>query len=285
MSYSADIMATGEARSVREQNPEAKVAFGDPDVLSKNSKGKTKLYWSDIFENNPNILQPGENAKEVIIVSNFPKSRTYIDYAKTKYTQTNDHKETLLKIAFHADFEAQRGELFFSDAEIDKAKKLIGNIDSPIVIIDSHPNTPNKGWLQERWEATIERSPYKFVQLIYKDKITPLNGATQIHTEAFREACTILKICVGRGIYLGVEGDLHHAAAAVNLPAVVLWSHYSHPDNLGYKDHINIRWDAAGDPCGLRAPCAKCKVAMEMIRADDVVSAIELLMKPISKKT
>lgn len=274
-----DIMATGEARIICEENPDAKVAFGNPDVLSKNKQGKTKLYWSDIFKNNPHILQPGEDAEKVLISPNYPKSRPFIDYRKTKYNQIDQDTMTPYKIAYESDYEATRGELYFTDEEIKAAKKLIDGEKTPIIFLDPFDAIENKHWPLERWEELIELAPYHFIQLIYNELGEPINGATHIKVDTLRQACAVLHVSVGNGILLGVDSHLHHAAAAVNLPSAVLWSHYSHPDNLGYPDHVNVRWDAAGNPCGLRDSCIQCKHSMEMIKVNDVLHAINLAFK------
>jgi len=279
--YGSDILATGEARIVREQNPDTKIAFGNPEALSPTSEGKTKLYWSEIFENNPNILQPGENAEEITIIANFPKSRPFINYAKTKYTQIDEQNKTPYKFAYNADYETTRGELFFSDNEIAEAEKLIGDLEAPIIFIDPIAGIENKGWLPERWNNLVEQSSYNFVQLLYNNQPTALNGVTQIDPKTFRLACAILKVCSGKSILLTTDSNLHHAAAALNMPTIVLWSHYSHPDNLGYEEHINIRWDAAGTPCGLRDSCIQCKHSMEMIKVEDVLLAIDMTIKEL----
>ena len=279
MDYGYDIIATGEAKIICAQNPGAKIAFGNPEVLSPSAAGKTKLFWSEVFENNPNILQPGEDVEEIIIVTNFPKSRPFVNYAKTKFTQIDEQNKTPYKIAFHPDYEATRGELFFSDHEIAEAEKIIEDLEDPIIFFDPYADIPNKQWLPERWDNLIKQSSYKFIQLTYDTQMPAINGALQVNAKTFRQACAVLNAAVGRGLLLSVDSNLHHAAAAVNLPAVVLWSHYSHPDNLGYDDHINIRWDAAGKPCGLKASCIQCKTSMEMIKVSDVLSAIDLTIR------
>jgi ADP-heptose:LPS heptosyltransferase len=280
--YGADILATGEAKIIHQENPEVKIAFGNPEVLSQNDQGKTKFYWAEIFENNPYILQPGENAEQVMVISNYPKSRPFFNYAKTRYTQADDGSKVPYKFAYNPDYEVTCGELYFSDSEIAEAEKLIENFEAPIIFIDPHADNPNKHWIFERWDDVIKQSSHQFVQLTYDEHAVPLNGAVQLNTTTFRQACAVLNAGVGRGILLTVDCDLHHAAAALKMPAIVLWSHYSHPDNFGYNDHINIRWDPAGKPCGLRDNCIQCKTSVEMIKVRDVNLAIEMALKKIS---
>lgn len=275
--YGSDILAVGEAREICQEKPGTKVAFGDPEILSPGNQGKMKLYWSEIFENNPNILQPGENAEEVIVISNYPKSRPYINYRKSKYSQLGEHKGLMYKVEYNADYIATRGELFFTNKEMLAGQETLKELEAPLVILNSTTTITNKNWIKERWEDLVTKAPYNFIQLGLKDQNPVIDGIKQIEFESFREACAFLKAAASQAVLLGVDGDLHHVAAALNMPSIVLWSHYSHPDNLGYVEHINIRWDAAGKPCGLRDSCIQCKKSMEMIKVQDVLLAIRMV--------
>jgi ADP-heptose:LPS heptosyltransferase len=279
VSNGEDIMATGEVKLICKDNPNAKVTFGSPETFSKNSGEKSKFYWSDIFENNPNILQPGDTPEELIISENFPTSRPFINYARTRYNETNQHKTSPYKIAYNSEYEATRGELFFNDDEIAAAQELIRGLDTPTIFLNPYANFVNKHWLEDRWYDLIKKSSYHFAQLTYDSQQRSLDDVAHVKAKSFRQACAVLSVGTEHSVLLGVDSHLHHAAAAVNLPSIVLWSHYSHPDNLGYSDHINIRWDAAGNPCGLRDACIQCKKSMEMIKVDDVILAIKMALK------
>jgi len=281
VSNGEDIMATGEAKLICEANPNAKVAFGNPETLSQDDGGKTKLYWSEMFENNPHIFQPDENPEELIISANYPTSRPFINYARTKYSQTDQQKKVPYKVAYDPDYVPTRGELFFSESEITTAQELIQGLDTPIIFLNPFADIANKHWLEDRWEDLIKKTSYHFVQLTYDSQQPSLNDVAQIKANTFRQACAVLSVSAEHGVLLSIDSHLHHAAAAVNLPSVVLWSHYSHPDNLGYDDHINIRWDATGKPCGLRDACIQCKKSMEMIKVDDVILAIEMAQRQV----
>lgn len=97
-----------------------------------------------------------------------------------------------------------------------------------------------------------------------------LEGVTQVDTESFRDACSLLSHC---RLFVGTDGGLHHAAAAFNKGAVVVWGGYTHPRNLGYESHKNLH--AGGEPCGNVKPCEHCKAQMDKISVEMVVKAIE----------
>ncbi len=283
MGYGDDIMATGNARKARQSHPDAKVVFADPERQIENAVHKKVFHWSPLFENNPNILQPGEDVDEVIMLNDCPAFRPYINHKKTKFVNVENGKKALFKISYNQEFEAVNGEIFFTDDELSNAEAALQNISTPFIIIEPSAKVQknNKGWIWERWLEVIKRSPYTFVQLGPNENTDLLDGCQRIVTETFRDACAVLNASVQKGLLLATEGGLHHAAAAVNLPAIVLWSHFSHEENLGYQNHINIRWNGAGEPCGLMAPCVHCKRSMEMIKVEDVLLAIETAIKEI----
>ncbi len=67
-----------------------------------------------------------------------------------------------------------------------------------------------------------------------------------IETKTFREALAILNKA---SVFVGTDGGLHHAAAALGIPSVVIWTGFSSPRHLGYDTHRNIH--DGSEPCGL----------------------------------
>jgi ADP-heptose:LPS heptosyltransferase len=284
LNFSGDILATGHARLAVQSNQGAKVAFGKSKDMGSNDKEKLKLYWSEIFENNPNILQPGEDLENIILIPDYPSSRPFVNYKKSKYALSDNNEKNLVQIVFEEDYAAVQGDLYFTPDEIRTAEQVIADLDSHFVIVDPNSSIKNKEWPADRWKEFTENKSYNFVQLVLEeeeeeDSEDILPSTTKIKTKTIRDACAILKASVGKGVLVSIDSPLHHAAAAVGLPATVLWSHYSHPDILGYADHINIRWDAIGKPCGLRDSCIQCKKSMEIIKVDDVILAVEMALK------
>ena len=76
------------------------------------------------------------------------------------------------------------------------------------------------------------------------------------------------------------EGGLHHAAAALSTPAVVIYGGFVSPVNMGYEGQVALyrphRHD--GEPCGLRVPCEGCIAAMDGIAVETVAAALERLL-------
>ena len=63
---------------------------------------------------------------------------------------------------------------------------------------------------------------------------------------------------------------MHHAAAAFDIPGVVVMGGFPWVEAVGYPTHINL----GGDGCGALVPCEHCRKAMEAIEIGDVVSAL-----------
>ena len=72
--------------------------------------------------------------------------------------------------------------------------------------------------------------------------------------------------------YVGPEGGMHHAAAALKVPAVVFFGGANSVQSTGYEDHHNIGGDA---PCGNWAPCAHCAEIMNATTPERVIQAVK----------
>jgi ADP-heptose:LPS heptosyltransferase len=73
-------------------------------------------------------------------------------------------------------------------------------------------------------------------------------------------------------LYIGPEGGLHHGAAAVGIPAVVLFGGFIPPQVTGYKTHVNLT-GGADFFCGSLQACKHCAEAMERIKSKHVCDA------------
>lgn len=137
----------------------------------------------------------------------------------------------------------------------------------------------NKSWLTLRWIELAQRlqsAGLPLVQCHGEVMEIGLHGAKLVRTPNFRHAAAVLSVCKA---FIGTEGGLGHAAAAVGTPAVILWSEFISPDITGYTlpTIINIRH--ADKACGMRTNCPGCRKSMEKITVDEVVGALERLLK------
>lgn len=233
------IMATADAKEVNERH-DVRVVFGD---------GERKFY-SEIFDRNPRIAKSLSKGERFAWINNFPGNRPYIKRIH------KDHFE------FHDEFKVKTGELFPSKPQKDNGFILI----EPNVKSDFKLGV-NKQWPKENWEALVKHIPN------WRQMGTNgfLDKSHAIVTPTFDDALNVL---AGARLLITTDGALHHAAAALGIPAIVLWGGVASPKNLGYDAHINL-WH--GDkPCGSHSKaCEHCSKAMNKITVEEVLEAYE----------
>lgn len=96
-----------------------------------------------------------------------------------------------------------------------------------------------------------------------------MEGVPFVETKTAREAFAVLS---WSRLFVGCEGALHHAAAAFNVRAVVLWSEFISPIFTGYQTQRNLR--STNAVCGSRMPCPSCAASMAAITVDEVIKAV-----------
>ncbi len=254
MGLGDEIMVTGQAR-----------AMGDRDPRLVAVRGHNGARWHALWNGNPRIARPAEVARgrDVQWLDNGPGRRPYVDYARTSKRRWA-----------YTDWTCVAGEIYLSDAEIDWARHQGGD---RFVVIEPYIKpgaSPNKRWGLERSQAVVDRmGGREFVQFAWSAD-PPLQGVRVVSAPSFRHACAVL---ARAGAYLGPEGGLHHAAAALGVPAVVIFGGMTSPANTGYRDHVNLFDDGPESPCGRRVPCPHCARAMAAIRPKLVARHLERL--------
>lgn len=131
----------------------------------------------------------------------------------------------------------------------------------------------NKRWPFERWQvvvAQLRQGGHEVVQFRAGGGRV-LSGVREIKTPTFRKALAVLQHA---RLFMGCEGGLHHGAAAVNIPAVVLFGGFIHPRTTGYDMHANI-FTGGTEGCGRFTECEHCKQAMLAITPQMVIAEAE----------
>ena len=89
-------------------------------------------------------------------------------------------------------------------------------------------------------------------------------------TNTFREALQVLSKAK---LFVGTDGGLHHAAAALGIPSVVIWTGFTSPRHLGYDTHRNIH--DGSEPCGTYdSVCQHCLLKSKAITVEQVLDAV-----------
>lgn len=253
MGFGDNLMASGMARGAKQRG--AKIAFGD---------GK-RIIWDkhsgEVFKGNSNVALPGAERDAGVEWMPFYKGHRI-------YNRQDQGRSRWL---WNYDFRATPGELFFNTAEQRNAKRY----GSGFVIIE--PNVPhwktvapNKDWGFERYQKVADELIFRGLRVVQfrPEKGQTLRGVEVVKTLSYRDAVGIM----GRAkLFIGPEGGLHHAAAAMNRKAVVLFGGFIPPEVTGYDGHANLTGGA--EACGNYTPCDHCKQAMAKITVEEVLSA------------
>lgn len=238
------IMATSQVREINERTGKRVV------VVDRMNRPR----WSEAFDNNPRICRNHEDHTERLL--NSGGARPYIR------AKTNEQWQWRR-------WDINPGELWLTDEEREFGRPYDGCfIIEPLT---KDPNS-NKRWVENRWQEVVDRFPNATFVQMGPDPSRRLHSVTYVRTTV-RQAFGLLSAARG---FVGTEGALHHAAAALKTPAVVLWSEFISPTFTGYPEQINIRH--AQNTCGKRIPCASCRDSMMAITVSEVEQAIRGIM-------
>lgn len=254
MGLGDNLMATGMARGAAKRGKA--IAFGD---------GK-KVIWdtnsAQIFDRNPNIAPRDGRARSNLEWIPFYKGNRLYN------TSGGD------RWIWNYEFRPVPGEMFFSDRE----RKFAEGYAPGFVLIE--PNVPrwksvapNKQWPVWRFNEVAKwliARGHEVAQFNYGIGHV-IVGAKQIVTPDFRKALAILRRA---SLFIGPEGGLHHGAAAVGIPAVVIFGGFIPPQVTGYDTHTNLTGGA--EACGSFHSCKHCQHALEKISVEEVCEAAQV---------
>ena len=204
-----------------------------------------------VFSNNPRMALKLDT--DVVWVNNYPGSRPYL-----KGTNKG-------KLLFNDDYKPRVGEIYFSHEE----QKDIDKIDGDYIVVEPnvkkiYAHTVNKAW--HGWEQLLKHDlPWLQLGDVSVDRYTNWK-----ETATFREALQVLSKAK---LFVGTDGGLHHAAAALGIPSVVIWTGFTSPRHLGYDTHRNIH--DGSEPCGTYdSVCQHCLLKSKAITVEQVLDAV-----------
>lgn len=256
MGLGDNLMATGMARGAAKRGK--RIAFGD------GHKVRWDHHSAEIFRGNRNIAIPGtERRPDVEWIPFYKGNRIY-------NRQGPDDRWI-----WNLEFRPTPGEIIFSDRERREGRRH----GQGFILIEPNVETwktvaPNKDWGFERYQRVatqLKTAGHRLLQFNFGSKRPVLAGIDVAPTHSFRDALAILSHAK---LYIGPEGGLHHGAAAVGIPAVVLFGGFIPPSVTGYPTHTNLTGGA--EACGRYRPCEHCRAAMAAISEDEVMAAARL---------
>jgi hypothetical protein len=235
------LMASGDAKEANERTGK-KVKIGD---------GSRMFTDIQVFSNNPRMAFKYDT--DVVWVNNYPNSRPYL-----KGTNKG-------KLLFNDDYKPRVGEIYFSHEE----QKDIDKIQGDYIIVEPNVkktfiHTVNKAW--HGWEELLKHD-LPWIQL---GDVTADKKTKWVETPTFRDALQVLSKAK---LFVGTDGGLHHAAAALGIPSVVIWTGFTSPRHLGYDTHRNIH--DGSEPCGTYdSVCQHCLLKSKAITVEQVLDAV-----------
>jgi hypothetical protein len=251
MGIGDEIMAAGEATMHRQRT-------GKPTAIV-DSHGRLRKH--PIWENNADVATSFKHAGARLF--NCPGFRPYVAAKNEERWTWKPYHPKPARIVLYA-AEEEFGRKHAGKILIEPNIKQIGHT--------------NKAWLPERWQQLADRFPGRFVQVGWGD-FRRLDGVEIAVTHTPRLAAAVLKHSLA---YVGPEGGLHHMAAALERPAVVLFGGFISPENTGYDTHRNLF--TGGRACGMRRNCEHCRKAMSAITVDIVARHIEEILNDSSRR-
>ena len=249
-------MVSGRARVMQQTDPrKVRVTY-----QGKRQRKASAVIW----DNNPRIAAYDERGDFQEL-----EARDRVTNMRPYHTAKTPERWT-----YNLDFRPDVGELYFTDVELKFGAQYTGRI-----IVEPHIKpgaSPNKDWGWVRWNKLawlMQRAGLRVTQLGMPGTRT-LEGAELIITPTFRMACAVL---ANAKAYVGHEGGLHHAAAALGIPGVVIFGGFTPVELTGYPIHRNLG-ASLGEACGMRVRCAHCEAAMAAISPEQVMRELEAIL-------
>lgn len=250
MGIGDNIMASGAAREARKNDPrKVRIMLGQ------------RFIYDDIWRWNPNIQQPGEACDVQILYGRDP-----ITNMRPYHKRKSEERWT-----YNLDFRPILGDIYLTQGEENFAAQ-----HHPDVIIEPHIKSgasPNKQWGNHHWQEFVLLAKREGIRLSHMGPIgtRPLQYVELITTPTFRCAVAVMKNAKAVVLH---EGGLHHAAAAINKPGVVIFGGFTPIELTGYACHHNLGV-SLGDACGMRHPCKHCEAEMAKITPDEVLHKLK----------
>jgi hypothetical protein len=252
MGWGDEVMVTGEVKR-RAAGTARRFA-----ILDARKGGMHR--WNEAWAGNPRIARPGEPYDEGYY--NHGGARPYIVLKGLRRWEWKAYGPT-------------PGELFLSSSEAAFADAARGRVLIQPSIKDGA--SPNKVWPLDYWQKLVASAPSVPWLQIGAGHEPRISGTGFLPTPTFRDACGALS---GARAAVLQEGGLHHAAAALGIPAVVIFGGFISPRCTGYALHRNLYTESKEYPlgCGMRTTCMHCQVAMGEIEPRLVRRELEAIL-------
>jgi len=252
MGYGDEIMALGRAEKIYR-------IIGTPVAIVGVSK---KVRHHPVWQNNPAV---DPNSKVHMV--DGPSARPYI----IRWVHPGPTS------LFNSKYHAVAGKMKLTAEEWKAADALTP--PGPFVIVEPvvrGRSSKNKVWGSEKWEEVIRNFPVPVYQFDVDGHTDIIPSAKKIASADFRVSAGVVSHA---DLIMTTDGGMHHLAASMNTPAVVIFGGFADPSITGYPYQVNFYVDLDESPCGRYGKCPHCEKAMNMIKAVDVRDAAIRVLK------
>lgn len=280
MGYGDEIMASGEARKLKESCPNAlQVALTKYGQVYKWNKAQKQ-----VFQNHPYLVDATsiDHDLKTLFLENYVGYRPYRNNKKIKKNKINTKK----KDCYSKTYRPARGQIFFSEQEklkIDELKERYSDYIFLNPTVKKSFSGDNRDWGVKRWKKLAQillDSGYKILQTKADSKsarrvgvgANDRLGILEHDTPSFRDLCMLVGSVKA---VVTTEGGVNHLSAALNKKTLTIFGGRIHPSTLGYEDHNNIYIDIDGSPCWMNAPCEHCKECLSMISPEFIAEELK----------
>lgn len=249
MGLGDELLASGRARRLHEKTGKR--------VCIVDRRGAPR--WHEIWDGVEFLSKTlGE---DVVTLADGPGCRPYIAGVRCG------------KVIFNRDHRPIPGTIAIGAIHQYQAAVLLASL-GPVVIVEpgfkGTNSADNKDWGWNNWvtlSTALMLQGFMVVQLTIQGR-KALPDVRQILVDGVHGFAACVKQA---SLVITTEGGMHHTAAAVNTPAVVIWGGFTSPEFLGYLDQMNIYDEHKMSPCGSRGSCAHCRERMNAISVERVL--------------
>lgn len=294
MGLGDDLLLTALFREVKERHPERKLVYTKRRGIPVTPR---EILWgrpvrSSIFLNNPHlspIREVGLLERPICLHEGDERLKywTYIDKERIVF-KTGGNIIDILCRGFGIENPRKKCVLVPTPDELAAASRVAAEIGRPFVLIEPHAKdtaTANKGYPFPFWQAVadaVRGLGVEAVQVGTGGKPV-LDGVRSVAGRlTFRETAALMPHSL---TLVATEGGLMHAANAMGLPAVIVYTGYNRPWFAGYPENVSIFSDFECAPCGLQKPCPKSMRCRDRITPSMVIDGVTRLLDEKQRRT
>jgi len=282
-------MAIGDAWKMHQADPlRRKVAIGDGHTVALDAL--ELAYGLEHFIANQDEAAEGD----VNWVHSYSGNRPYIDYeameaeCRLRGIVVAKRRKMLMRLGryiWRKDYRPTPAPIKIAPehkvaVDFWESRRPLDEQGKPFVLLEPFIKSvapPSKQYPVHKFLQVAEQlSRYVRVYQISTPDRPGLGTLPMIRPQSFQQAMGFIQAA---SLYIGPEGGLHHAAAAVGTPAVVIFGGFISPNVTGYENHINLT-GGVDHSCGTRyGVCPHCTKAFANIPPDEIVQHARRLLQ------